>query len=73
MIDTVYHVCDNVTLPDGYYFDPLFNLDGGWSENLDAMKINVERCGCNSASLGTPLSALALALALLATVGLALG
>ncbi len=73
LIDTVYHVCANLTLPDGYFFDPLFKLDGGWDTNLDAMKINVEKCGCNSASLGTPLSALAMVLALVVAVGLALG
>ena len=49
LIDTLYWSCAEVTLPDGYYFDPKYELEGTWETAQDTMKINVERCGCNSA------------------------
>lgn len=49
LIDTLYWSCAEVTLPDGYYFDPKNTLEGTWELAQAEMKINVERCGCNSA------------------------
>jgi len=54
LIDTVYWACAEIEIPDGYYFDPINELDGVWEDNLGIFKINVERCGCNSASKGLP-------------------
>ena len=68
LIDTLYWSCAEVSMPDGYYFDPQNNLDGLWDENLSQMKINVERCGCNSASKGATVSAAVFALAIGAAV-----
>jgi len=56
LIDTVYHACDQIELPDGYYYDPINELSGVWEDNLVQYKINVERCGCNAAFKGTPIS-----------------
>jgi len=52
LIDTVYWACAEIDMPDGYYFDPINELSGVWEDNLDTFKINVERCGCNSATRG---------------------
>ena len=72
LIDTVYYVCDGVTMPDGYYFDPTFQLTGSFIDNLDDMKINVERCGCNSASKGTAMSVLSMFLVLVVAIWMVL-
>ena len=48
LINRMYWACTEVCLPDGYYFDPNKMLSGCWEDNETAMKINVERCGCNS-------------------------
>ena len=38
------------TAPPGYFFDPEETLSGTWSESIEsALKIKIERCGCNSA------------------------
>jgi hypothetical protein len=47
LIDKLYINCDNVCLPDGYYFDPQWELQGCWKDNIKKVKIKVERCGCN--------------------------
>ena len=50
LINRMYWACTEVCLPDGYYFDPNKMLSGCWEDNEASMKINVERCGCNSSS-----------------------
>ena len=49
LIGRLYHVCDKQCLPPGYFFDPQMTLGGCFRDNLDALKIKIERCGCNSA------------------------
>ena len=72
LIDTLYWSCAEITIPDGYYFDPKNTLDGLWDDSLEQMKINVERCGCNSASKGSAMSTAALGVAIIAAVMMAL-
>lgn len=50
LIDNMYHLCNEQCLPPAYFFDPQMTLAGCFQDNLDAIKIKVERCGCNSAS-----------------------
>lgn len=50
LINRMYWACTDVCLPDGYYFDPNKMLSGCWEDNEALMKINVERCGCNSST-----------------------
>eukprot|EP01041_Mallomonas_annulata_P004431 gene4431-8832_t len=50
LIDVLYRVCDNICIPDGYYFDSASLLQGCWSDNENEIKIQVERCGCNSSN-----------------------
>ena len=64
LIDTLYWSCAEVALPDGYYFDPVNSLQGSWEPNLDAMKVNVERCGSNNAFKGATVSVAAIIMAL---------
>jgi hypothetical protein len=52
LIDGMYEACDDVCLPDGYYFDASFTLTGCWKDVKPDIKIGVERCGCNSARAG---------------------
>jgi hypothetical protein len=52
LIDQMYESCDDVCLPDGYYFDASFTLTGCWKDVKPDIKIGVERCGCNSATPG---------------------
>jgi len=68
LIDTLYWSCAGVTLPDGYYFDPNNNMEGSWNSNLGAMKINVERCGCNNAFKGATINVTVLLLSLIVAV-----
>ena len=49
LIDQVYVTCDDICLPDGYYFDPQSTMSGCFKSNLPELKIQIERCGCNSA------------------------
>lgn len=48
IIDGLYHVCDNICLPDGYYFDPDSKLEGCFPAIKAQFKIAVERCGCDA-------------------------
>eukprot|EP01039_Chlorochromonas_danica_P001100 gene1100-1195_t len=56
LVKRVYYRCDGVCLPNGYYFDPQWDLDGCWGEVKSQVKIKVERCGCNAASSSLPFS-----------------
>lgn len=56
LIDKLYYFCDDVCLPDGYYFDPGSQLKGCWPEVIDRVKIKVERCGCNTAAASRVIS-----------------
>lgn len=44
--------CGHVCLPDGYYFDPSESISGCFEDpdNNQALFIQANRCGCNSAS-----------------------
>ena len=72
VIDDVYHMCNGICLPDGYYFDPESQLEECFAANRAAMKIGVERCGCNAAfRLSGTAASLAFALLLSLTLLLA--
>ena len=49
LVDTLYLNCDEMCLPDGYYYDSAFNIEGCWNEAKPQVKIGVERCGCDAA------------------------
>ena len=71
VIDDVYHMCNGICLPDGYYFDPESRLQECFAENRAAMKIGVERCGCNAAFRLSGAASLAFVLLLSLTLLLA--
>ena len=47
LIDQMYHVCDDVCLPDEYYYDANYEITGCWSSAKSQIKIATERCGKN--------------------------
>lgn len=48
-IDRMYLNCEGVTLPDGYYYDPKWTITGTWGPDVkNSLRIEIERCGCNS-------------------------
>jgi len=49
LVKNLYHLCDSMCIPDGFYFDPKKTMKGCFSDNLKNMKISVERCGCSAA------------------------
>jgi hypothetical protein len=51
-VNKVYNFCDGICLPHNYYFTKDQSLMGCWSDVVDAMKIEVEKCGCSSAMRG---------------------
>lgn len=52
------------TMPDGYYFDPEDTIKGTWGKSVEAaVKIAVEKCGCDAGVRTRPPLALTLALA----------
>ena len=53
---------------DYFYFDPNNNMEGSWNSNLGAMKINVERCGCNNAFKGATINVTVLLVSLIVAV-----
>ena len=71
LIDTLYWSCADVDIPDGYYFDPKYTLDGAWNSIVTTMKINVERCGCNAAFKQATLSLATIAAATIVSLYLA--
>jgi hypothetical protein len=49
-------------MPDGFFYDPLDTIAGKWTDEVQqAVKISVERCGCNAGSALRPALWLALA------------
>ena len=53
------------TMPEGYFYDPEDSISGKWSPSVEmAVKIAVEKCGCNGAGgLRAGVASLVLALA----------
>lgn len=49
-LDLVKTACEGVCLPDGYFFDAASTLNGCWDDIKRQISIEMERCGCNSAS-----------------------
>lgn len=50
LINNLYTNCENVCLPDGYFFDPLNEYFGCFEENSQNILIGVQRCGCNNSN-----------------------
>ena len=53
-INKVYAYCNGICLPENFYYTPGKSLMGCWSDVVDQMKYEVERCGCNSALSHAP-------------------
>ena len=53
-INKVYAYCNGICLPENFYYTPGKSLMGCWSDVVDQMKYEVERCGCNSALSRAP-------------------
>ena len=54
-------------MPDGFYYDPLDTITGKWTDEVErAVKISVEKCGCNAGTARAPARYVAAAAAALA-------
>lgn len=49
-LDILKVACNDVCLPDGYFFDAASTLNGCWEDIERQIGIEMEKCGCNSAS-----------------------
>lgn len=79
LVDEMYHFCSGEKgfffmpderpkrMPDGFFYDPLDTISGKWTDEVqNAVKISVEKCGCNAGTALGPRTGLAFAAALVA-------